>query len=90
MKRWAYDFNASGCWIVDADGFTVAPHMPITVEQVKEIVREHNRMIEQHEGNREPEIAAMSVELENHHAFQGDSVKSGVWATRLWEAAHKS
>lgn len=46
MKRWQYDFNASGSWIVDSDGFTVVGHMPITVEQTKTIVQEHNRMLD--------------------------------------------
>lgn len=46
MNKWQYDFNASGCWIVDTDGFTVVGHMPITVEQAKTIVQEHNRIIE--------------------------------------------
>jgi len=41
--RWKYDFNASGCWIVDEEGFTVVGHMPITVEQVKVLVHEHNK-----------------------------------------------
>lgn len=52
--RWKYDFNASGCWIVDEEGFTVVGHMPITVEQCQVIVMEHNAMLDRLTGDGEP------------------------------------